>query len=115
MTVPALRQLPAPACEPPYDDELDGRPDRRRTWSGADGAVQGTLALAFVLPSGVPAVPVEPVGLAGEGTSRRPMGATGTADTPDGRTNASASVPWTAPPVSDHASRRTARPSSSSS
>ena len=63
MTVPALRQLPAPACEPPYDDELDGRPDRRRTWSGADGAVQGTLALAFVLPSGVPAVPVEPVGL----------------------------------------------------
>jgi Family of unknown function (DUF6459) len=55
-----LRRLPMPSCEPPYDDELV-----RRTagWppelSGAHG-VQGTLALAFVLPSGLPAVPEPP-------------------------------------------------------
>jgi hypothetical protein len=63
---PTLRRLPAPACEPPYDDELPGRSGAGR-WSGpaaeASDAVQGTLALAFVLPSGVPAVPVAPVGL----------------------------------------------------
>ena len=66
MTIPALRRLPAPACEPPYDDELDGRGVPREVWSAAGGplgAVQGTLALAFVLPSGVPAVPVAPIGL----------------------------------------------------
>ena len=72
MTVTVLRQLPAPSCEPPYDDELDERADRGGPWSatasataiaGGGGAVQGTLALAFVLPSGVPAVPVEPIGL----------------------------------------------------
>ena len=67
MTIPALRRLPAPACEPPYDDELDGRTVHRESWSRAaaqaGGAVQGTLALAFVLPSGVPAVPVAPIGL----------------------------------------------------
>ena len=62
---PTLRHLPAPACEPPFDDELS-TPATGRHWSGAaeaSGAVQGTLALAFVLPSGVPAVPVAPVGL----------------------------------------------------
>ena len=71
MTVTVLRQLPAPSCEPPYDDELDERAGRVGPWSAsatggaiaAGGAVQGTLALAFVLPSGVPAVPVEPIGL----------------------------------------------------
>ena len=64
---PTLRRLPAPACEPPYDDELDGRTVHRAAWSRAaaeaGGAVQGTLALAFVLPTGVPAVPVAPIGL----------------------------------------------------
>ena len=54
-----LRRLPAPACEPPFDDELGGR----RGSAGQDRpscttAVQGTLALSFVLPSGVPAAPV---------------------------------------------------------
>jgi Family of unknown function (DUF6459) len=56
-----LRRLPMPCCEPPYDDELDrtpaGWPSAAR--SAAHG-VQGTLALAFVLPSGLPAVPEPP-------------------------------------------------------
>ena len=57
-----LRRLPMPCCEPPYDDELGpaaGWPAQR---SAAHG-VQGTLALAFVLPSGLPAVPEPPPGL----------------------------------------------------
>ena len=57
----SLRLLPLPAWDPPYDDEsaaprlgslraeVRRRPDQT--------AVQGTLALAFSLPSGVPAVP----------------------------------------------------------
>ena len=49
-----LRRLPVPRCEPPYDDLPAGQqqPD------GSSG--QGVLALAFVLPSGVPAEPEVP-------------------------------------------------------
>jgi hypothetical protein len=55
------RRLPVPACEPPFDDEVG----RDHTWPavGAPGRpageapVQGTLALAFLLPSGLPAAP----------------------------------------------------------
>ncbi|HEX6920565.1 MAG TPA: Rv3235 family protein [Actinomycetes bacterium] len=54
-----LRRLPVPACEPPYDDE--GADPRRPVPTGPPGdALQGTLALAFVLPTGVPAVPDTP-------------------------------------------------------
>ena len=63
MTVSAIRRLPLPACEPPYDDEVDGRLQRSRSDASPSGAVQGTLALAFVLPSGVPAAPAVPPGL----------------------------------------------------
>jgi hypothetical protein len=56
-----LRRLPMPCCEPPYDDELGrvpaGWPSAER---GAAHGIQGTLALAFVLPSGLPAVPEPP-------------------------------------------------------
>ncbi|MEO7981022.1 MAG: Rv3235 family protein [Sporichthyaceae bacterium] len=57
MSVTTLRRLPVPASEPPYDDE--------RTGHGGAGtpAVQGTLALAFLLPSGLPSTPVAPPGL----------------------------------------------------
>jgi Family of unknown function (DUF6459) len=82
-----LRRLPLPCSEPPFDDELGpvpaDWPPRRPTALGAPGspgvrgsraapgnlvgqvdlAVQGTLALAFVLPSGLPAVPEPPPGL----------------------------------------------------
>lgn len=56
MTVSTLRRVPVPVAEPPYDDELEpgGRPLHRP--SQVLGS-QGTLALAFVLPSGVPAIP----------------------------------------------------------
>ena len=56
------RLLPAPSWEPPYDDELDPVARSRRTTSipGPQPAVQGALALAFVLPSGLPAVPEPP-------------------------------------------------------
>jgi len=65
--IPAMRPTlrPAPACEPPYDDEVAAPSTGAARWAAADAgcAVQGTLALAFVLPNGVPAVPVAPVGL----------------------------------------------------
>jgi Family of unknown function (DUF6459) len=59
-----LRRLPLPCCEPPFDDELGRapagwRPAPTRTTAG----VQGTLALAFVLPSGIPAMPEPPPAL----------------------------------------------------
>ncbi|MDQ1603619.1 MAG: hypothetical protein QOE01_1464 [Actinomycetota bacterium] len=55
---PPLRRLPLPVSEPPYDDELPApRPQRP-----AD-ATQGTLALAFTMPSGVPARPRPPLHL----------------------------------------------------
>ena len=54
-----LRRLPLPVCDPPYDDEV-GAPTTARSSALAGAAVQGTLALAFVLPSGVPAVPDAP-------------------------------------------------------
>jgi len=58
-----LRRLPLPAWEPPYDDEV-GPPALVRTGRNENSAaVQGTLALAFLLPSGVPAVPEVPLEL----------------------------------------------------
>ncbi len=68
---PPVRRLPAPACEPPYDDEVGdagGRNDSGGGWRGTSrpsttDAVQGTLALAFVLPTGVPSTPQAPAGL----------------------------------------------------
>jgi hypothetical protein len=57
-----LRRLPLPAWEPPYDDEV-GPAALVRTERNENSAVQGTLALAFLLPSGVPAVPEVPLEL----------------------------------------------------
>lgn len=55
---PRLRVLPAPQPALPYDDE---RPHGGARWRGEDTApesgTQGTLALAFSLPSGLPVVP----------------------------------------------------------
>jgi hypothetical protein len=50
---PAPRLVPPPRTEPPYDDEIGASPvpPPRR------GVTQGTLALTFTLPSGVPARP----------------------------------------------------------
>ena len=60
--------LPAPSWEPPYDDELDPAARSRRSVAAGDvhgavarPAVQGALALSFVLPGGLPAVPEVPV------------------------------------------------------
>jgi len=59
-----IRRTPVPDREPPYDDETSGTvralaPIRRqpRGHSRQPNVVQGTLALAFVLPSGVVATP----------------------------------------------------------
>jgi hypothetical protein len=59
----SLRVVPAPRHEPPYDDER--RPEQRSRGGtsppgGAPPGVQGSLALSFTLPSGVPAVPETP-------------------------------------------------------
>jgi Family of unknown function (DUF6459) len=59
----SLRQLPLPRCEPPYDDELSPAPSQWPTERRVSLGVQGTLALAFVLPSGLPAVPEPPIDL----------------------------------------------------
>src|SRR6266508_1855311 len=52
-----LRRLPVPECEPPYDDETDVPPRRRPR---AKDGIQGTLALSFTLPNGLPAEPEVP-------------------------------------------------------
>ena len=52
----AVRRVPARALEPPYDDEIDGVVP-------SSEATDGTLALAFPLPSGVPAMPEPPPAL----------------------------------------------------
>lgn len=52
----ALRLLPPPQAEPPYDDEV-GTVPRPRLLGGDPSAVQGALALNFVLPSGLPTEP----------------------------------------------------------
>jgi uncharacterized protein DUF6459 len=56
MTTSQLRRLPLPRWEPPFDDELT---EPALTPPGRH-AMQGALALAFVLPNGVPAVPAVP-------------------------------------------------------
>ncbi len=61
MSVTSLRRLPVPPCEPPYDDERTVAGSRAD--SPPSAAVQGTLALAFVLPSGLPSSPAAPPGL----------------------------------------------------
>lgn len=72
VTAPRLRLLPAPQTEPPYDDELPDRDGIAGPWSAGGGTgapaaertgsagVQGTLALTFSLPSGLPATPNPP-------------------------------------------------------
>ncbi len=60
MTTRSLpRLVPAPQCEPPYDDELGGAGPDRPEAAGTPSA-QGTLALAFKLPNGLPARPSPP-------------------------------------------------------
>jgi hypothetical protein len=59
----AVRRVPVPVAEPPFDDEASpGRYDRAAPprEHSPRRAMQGSLALAYVLPGGVPAVP-EPV------------------------------------------------------
>jgi hypothetical protein len=57
---PALRLLPTPEWEPPYDDGPTQLPGNEEAAATPD-ACQGTLALTFLLPSGVPAFPERPV------------------------------------------------------
>jgi hypothetical protein len=56
--VPAtgLRLLPTPQTEPPYDDEVGSAPRPHQPRSNPS-AVQGALALNFILPSGLPVEP----------------------------------------------------------
>lgn len=59
---PPLQHLPVPCAEPPYDDEratAGGQVVRPAPRERA-AVVQGTLALSFLLPSGVPAAPAGP-------------------------------------------------------
>jgi hypothetical protein len=58
----AVRRVPVPVAEPPFDDEASPGYDRAAPphEHSPRRAMQGSLALAYVLPGGVPAVP-EPV------------------------------------------------------
>ncbi|HEU4913524.1 MAG TPA: Rv3235 family protein [Actinomycetes bacterium] len=58
--IPTVRRLPVPVSEPPFDDEVAGRPVDTAPRGDLAHAVQGTLALAFVLPTGVPSAPQAP-------------------------------------------------------
>ncbi len=56
----AVRRVPLPVTEPPFDDEAaPGRPDAAVVPPGyiPQRETQGSLALAYVLPGGVAAVP----------------------------------------------------------
>lgn len=73
-----VRLAPVPRTAPPFDDELErssrppAEPGKRRV---GPVPVQGSLALAFPLPSGVPAIPAPPPRLRVVGTElaqRRP-------------------------------------------
>lgn len=62
--LPPVRRVPAPRSEPPYDDET--QQPARADGSGEGGTalgIQGTLALSFVLPSGLPTEPAPVPGL----------------------------------------------------
>lgn len=50
-----IRRLPCPVPDPPFDDEIGVRPGSRPA-----PPTQGALALAFMLPTGVPAEPEPP-------------------------------------------------------
>jgi hypothetical protein len=54
-----VRRLPLPDAEPPYDTDFDDDTLDHRRPRGQE-CVQGTLALAFLLPGGVPAEPELP-------------------------------------------------------
>lgn len=87
-TTPPIRLLPAPESEPPYDDE--GPPDGGDApghETASSCGVQGTLALSFSLPSGVPARPQAPAEL--RLVRSRPDGAT----SPDGPADDSPDTP----------------------
>ncbi len=71
----ALQRAPVPMCEPPFDDETADT-------AGLDvQGTQGALALAFALPSGLPASPDEPTELSA-GSYRRLQLVRPTADGP---------------------------------
>lgn len=73
--VPSLRRLPVINTEPPFDDEIDARADvvvgfpALAAHSARNIDRQTALALAFALPSGVPATP--PSRVLGPARSRR--------------------------------------------
>ncbi len=53
----SIRRLPCPVPDPPFDDEVGIRP------GNGTAPTQGALALAFMLPTGVPAEPEPPATL----------------------------------------------------
>jgi hypothetical protein len=53
-TAAPLRRVPVPDTEPPFEDESAAEP------APPSAGVQGTLALAFALPNGLPALPAVP-------------------------------------------------------
>jgi hypothetical protein len=62
-SIQPVRRVPAPRSEPPYDDEAVNPAGALRPDDVVGLGVQGTLALAFVLPSGLPTQPAPAPGL----------------------------------------------------
>lgn len=115
---PAPRLTSAPCAEPPFDD-------RGPAPRAAAAAVQGTLALTFTLPSGVPATPgarlrlVPPPAPRPPSSGGRPdahawaaMLARGIVEVLTGDRPVTQLVHWTAPPVYAELTRRATRATS---
>lgn len=62
-TVSRIRVLPTPESKPPYEDGTRPGPRGWHRGTAQPTGVQGTLALAFDLPSGAPATPHPPATL----------------------------------------------------
>jgi hypothetical protein len=56
----SLRRVPVPDTEPPFDSEPSFDDETVATPTTSAAGVQGTLALAFALPNGLPALPAVP-------------------------------------------------------
>ena len=58
--VPSLRLLPTPSWDPPYDERPSAGAARRGAGGAGPDSGQPALALTFVLPTDLPAVPSSP-------------------------------------------------------
>lgn len=74
--VHSIHVRPAPLSDPPFDDSHESAPTTRPALPAARHGEQETLALPFLLPSGVPAAPQPPEATRSPGEAERAARAT---------------------------------------